>query len=219
MLPFSKFYKTGRIVIDLLCAFIVCERIGEEDFGEVSGAENEISLSNKSQVQTELDMTGQRNELYIIFWEYPRVPQKIQLSGSQKRKISEEKSEENAAVLTKTRLTESFFALKKENSEANDEESVPDVPFEEPVTLPSTSAENTKNISPQNIEDKELSSPTVMDSITTSWDPDPAKWFSAREKYMPMFFQKKSAICQNRNDSDSYPESRHHYQSGEDKLP
>lgn len=81
--------------------------------------------------------------------------------------------------------------------------------FEEQVALPSISAEN-KDISPQNIEYIK----------TASGNPDPAMFFlvCVREKYMSMFFLRKSFICQNKNYSDSYSEYQCHYQSNENKL-
>ena len=149
---------------------------------------------------------------------------KIQPSGAQKRKISQESNERSAAVLAKTkRLTEFFSASLVENIEVNNEERVPDdVSSEEPPAFPSTSAENENNISNQDSEYVESpylhsrDSSVDMYSETPPCDSDPAMWFPVREKHVS--FWSTAIICQNKNDSDSYPESRRYYQSGHGKL-
>ena len=84
-----------------------------------------------------------------------------------------------------------------ENIETNNEKPVP--------YLPSTSAENESNISNQDIEGGWSLCPTDnsdMDSKVSSCDPDPATWFSVREKHVP-FWSKATLICNNKNDSDT----------------
>ena len=113
-------------------------------------------------------------------------------------------------------FTELFSASVVENIEVNNEEPVPDdVSSEEPPAFPSTSAENENNISNQ---DSEYVESPYLHSTDTSVDmgseappcDSAAMWFPVREKHVS--FWSTAIICQNQNDSDSYPESRRCYQ-------
>ncbi|XP_069946236.1 uncharacterized protein [Cherax quadricarinatus] len=101
----------------------------------------------------------------------PSMPQKIQLSEAQKRKISKESSERNAAVLAKTKhLTEFFSASVVENIEATNKDPVPlpdDVSSEDTPAFPSTSAENKKNIPDQDSKGDESPQPHSTDTCVT----------------------------------------------------
>ena len=131
------------------------------------------------------------------------MPRKIQLPEAQKRKISNESSEINATSVM-------------ENIKVNNDAS------EEPPAFASTSAEIENNISKQVSEGEESPHPhstntsVDMESEALPCDSNPVMWFPVREKHVS--FWSTAIICQNKNDSYSYPESRRYYQSGQGKL-
>ena len=116
------------------------------------------------------------------------MPRKIQLSAAQKRNISKESSERNAALIV-------------ENIEANN-----DFSFEEPPVFPSASAENENDISiNQDSEGDESPHPhstdtsVDMDSEAPPCDSDTAMWFPVREKHVSFWSTAIIILCHTKN--------------------
>lgn len=132
------------------------------------------------------------------------MPRTIQPSGAQKRRVAKQKAEKDAALLAKTARLSAFFCVEPK-PEVDHE--CPSSPEKHDQFSRVTEKSPEKHV--EHADEKEAGPSTSLINTISS---DPATWFPITDKLVSQL-AKSATLNQNKNDFDSYPESRRSYPS------